>query len=343
MAVIKDDSADRFVASPPDGIRLFLVHGPDAGGVTERARALERVALSRGRGDVVQRFASDMISSEPGRIAEEAYSASLFGGEPVVALRITDGRHNAIGAVKPLLERPPEAAWLIVEAGELAPSSPLRKSFEESPRAAAIATYPVEGQGLLSLIRMAAEECGATIEPDAMELLAANLGGDRLQTRGELDKLFLYVAAPGPVSAADVEAIVGDSAALRTDDVIDAALLGDSEALETGLDRLAAEAGSMAALGAQALRHALLLHGLRLSLDAGRSMDAVLASARPPVFWRRKPAVVAQLKRWSSPGLAGVRSRIAEAILITRRFPNLERAATSEALHAVALAARRLR
>ena len=32
------------------------------------------------------RFGSDEISSDPGRIADEAYSASLFGGEPVIAL-----------------------------------------------------------------------------------------------------------------------------------------------------------------------------------------------------------------------------------------------------------------
>ncbi len=99
----------------------------------------------------------------------------------------------------------------------------------------------------------------------------------------------------------------------------------------------------MAGLAAQALRHALLLQELKAALDRGGSMDSVLATARPPVFWRRKGAVTAVLKRWTSPGLAGVRKSLAEAILITRRFPGMERAAISESLHAIALASRRLR
>src|SRR3712207_2522180 len=113
-----------------------------------------------------------------------------------------------------------------------------------------------------------------TLQPEATELLAAHLGGDRLQSRGELDKLFLYVGAPGTVSAADVEAVVGDVAELRTDDVIDAALLGDHEALETGLDRLAAEGGSAAALAAQALRHLIQISGMRAGVDSGMSVSS---------------------------------------------------------------------
>src|SRR4051812_43570428 len=104
MVIVRAQEADRFAASPPEGIRLFLVHGNDAGAVTEKARLLERIALQRGGGDAVIRFGSDELSASPGRLADEASSASLFGGEPVLSLRVFDGRHNVIGAVKPILE-----------------------------------------------------------------------------------------------------------------------------------------------------------------------------------------------------------------------------------------------
>jgi hypothetical protein len=41
----------------------------------------------------------------------------------------------------------------------------------------------------------------------------------------------------------DVEAVLSETAQVRSDEVIDVALLGDNEALETGLDRLRSEAG----------------------------------------------------------------------------------------------------
>jgi DNA polymerase-3 subunit delta len=343
MVAIGPRDAERFLASPPDGVRLFLIYGNDAGAITERARLVERIALKRGGGDQVLRFGSDEISANPGRIAEEAYSASLFGGEPVVSLRVLDGRHNVIGALQPLFDRPPEAAWLVVEAGELTPASPLRKAFEAAARAAAVATYQAEGAGLASFVHAAAEEAGVVIEPAALELILSSLGGDRMASRRELEKLFLYVGDAGRVTPADVEAVLSDTAETRSDEVIDAALLGESEALELGLDRLRAEGGSAAGLGAQALRHLLQLQALRATVDAGAGALAAVERARPPIYARRRGTVEAELKRWPSDALAEARSRVDRAIATTRLQPGLEAAAISEALHSIALQSRRLR
>jgi DNA polymerase-3 subunit delta len=342
MVAVRTADADRFIASPPEAVRLFLVYGGDAGGITELARRLERHAQSRGSADTVIRFGSDEISSDPGRIADEAYSASLFGGEPVIALRVLDGRHNVLGAVQPILDRPPEAAWLVVEAGELATTSPLRRAFEASPAAAAIPTFPVEGAGLVSFIRASAEAAGMHLEPAAMELLVENLGGDRLSVRSELEKLFLYAGEGGMVSAGDVAAIIGDTTESRIDRIADAALLGEAEVLETELGRLRAEGGSPASVGAQMLRHLLQLAALRAAMDAGLSATAALDRARPPVFSRRRAAVEAQLKRWSAGALAKARRRIAQAVLLTRTQPALDTAAISAALHETARHAQRL-
>ncbi len=343
MVALKAHEADRFLAKPPEGIRLFLVYGTDSGAITERARSIERLALKRGHGETVIRFGSDELSAAPGRIADEANSASLFGGEPVIALRVLDGRHNVIGALQPLLDRPPDAAWVIVEAAELQTTSPLRKAFEASRNAAALPTYQVEGENLVKFIRTAAEEAGLTIAPPALDLLAENLGGDRLTIRGELEKLFLYAGDAKTIGIEDVEAIVGDTTGARTDETIDAALLGDSEGLETGLGRMRAEGGSPASLGASALRHLLFLQTLRATLDAGQDISSAINFARPPIFQRRKSTIEAELKRWPSGHVAEARREIDRAVALTRLQSALEDSAISEALHGIALTARKLK
>jgi DNA polymerase-3 subunit delta len=342
MVAVSKRDAEACVAAPPEGIRLFLVYGSDAGAITERARRLERAALQRGRGETVLRFGSDEISADPGRITDEAYAASLFGGEPVISLRVLDGRHNVIGALQPLIDRPPDAAWLVVEAGELNTTSPLRKAFEASPAALVIATYPLEGADLAPFIRSAADAAGLTVEPDALELLVSILGGDRLASRGELDKLFLYVGDRMAVTVADVRAIVGDTAESDIDHILDAALLGDNEALEIGLDRLRSEGGSAAGLASQALRHLLQLQALRTAIDAGTPPRMAVERHRPPIFGRRQPAVIAALGRWPSTALAEARRTMNRAVLTTRLLPSLEQATVSAALHDIALEARRL-
>ena len=343
MVALKGNDAEAFLAAPTAGVRLFLVHGSDQGAITERARQLEKIALTRGRGEFVLRLGSDELAADPWRVADEAFSASLFGGEPVISLRILDGRHNVIGALQPLLERPPDAAWVVVEAAELAPTSPLQKAFEASPRAAALATYPLEGRDLASFIGAAAKEAGIVVEPEALELLRESLGGDRLASRGELEKLFLYAQDQRRITIDDVRAIVEETIEARTDQVIDAALLGDNEALETGLCRLRAEATSLVSVGTLALRHLIQLQTLRATMDTGASASGALGQARPPIHFRRRGAIETALRRWPSDAIADARRLVDRAIALTRLQPLLEYAAISETLHRLALTARRLK
>jgi DNA polymerase-3 subunit delta len=196
---------------------------------------------------------------------------------------------------------------------------------------------------LTSFIYAAAAEAGIEIEPEALELLSEALAGDRLASQGELEKLFLYVHDSRKVRLEDAAAIVGETTEAETGQVIDSALLGDNESLEAGLNRLRAEGGSFAALGALALRHLIQLQGLRATLDAGANAKRTLEYARPPIHFRRRSSVEAALIRWPVESLVLARRQVDRAVYLTRMQPALESAAISNVLHQLALRARRLK
>lgn len=336
MVAVARTNAEAFVADPPPGVRMFLLYGSDAGAITERARRIEAVALKRGGGDVALRIGSDELSGNPGRIADEANATAMFGGEPVIALRVLDGRHNVAGALAPLIERPPDASWLIVEAGELGASSPLRKAFESCSAAAAVPAFVAEPAEVGALIKSMAQDAGIVVDPDAFELLLMQLGSDRLAIRNEMEKLFLYVGDGGRLTAEHVADLVGEVAAARADRIVDSALVGDPSTVETELLRLASEGGSAASVASQGLRHLLALQAMRHAVDCGRSTRDAMDRARPPVFFRRKPSVEAALRVWSAAGLRDARAGLATAVLQSRRQPMLEFAVVSAALLRIA-------
>lgn len=340
MVAVRPADAERILASPPAEYRVFLAFGSDSGAVTERARMVERVALKRGGGDRVLRLASDELSASPGIIADECFGGSLFGGEPVVSLRVLDGRHAVLPAIEPVLERVPDA-WLVIEAGELQATNALRKAVEKCPHGAAFPTYPLDERDLSSLIHHMAAEHGAVILPDALEALLALLGSDRLATRGELEKLFLYAGGEA-VGLEAVAAIVGETAEIRQDHIVDAALLGDAEEVEIGLRRIEADGSSPAQLAGQALRYMLQMGALRERIDRGETARSAIESARPPIFFKRRPFAEAALKRWSSEDIRRARRALAEAVAASRRMPGLEAALVSAALLGIASRARRL-
>lgn len=343
MVAVKAQDTERFLANPPASMRLFLLYGPDQGAVSERAGHLQRTAGSRDpAGGTLKRFGSDELTAQPGMLADEAYAASLFGGEPIIRLRVMDGRHNVAGALQPLFDRPPTEAWVVVEAGELRPTAPLRKMFEQSPAAAAIPCYASSPKEIAALAREVLEEAGLRAEPDALDLLAGIVGADRLATRNELEKLVLYAQGTGTVRIEDVEAAVGENVEVRNEEVLDAALLGEGERVERALARLRAEGHSPQALASHGIRQLIQMQSLALERQGGQPAAQVVERARPPIFFKRKDAVAAIVGRWSRDDLTAARNGLAESVALARRQPALEEALVSAALQRIAAIGRRL-
>jgi len=184
------------------------------------------------------------LKQDPARLADEAASIAMLGGRRVVRIRgAADGTAKIFES---FLSDPAGDALILVEAGELGPRSSLRALFENAKNAATIACYADGREQIESLIRSRLAAEGLAPEPDALDYLLQNLGSDRGVTQNELEKLILYA---GPKAAADkpgekrmvtlddARASVGDNAGSSLDEVIDAAMTGDLDGLDTALAR----------------------------------------------------------------------------------------------------------
>ncbi len=199
---------DQFIRSPDPDVRAILIYGPDGGLIRERSDMLARQIVD----DLddpfrVAELDPAALKDDPARFADEAAAIAMTGGRRVVRLRSAGDRQAIV--IADFLSDPLGDSLILVEAGELAPRSALRKAFETSKIAAALPCYPDEGSALGKVIGETAAALGLTMEPAALRYLAAVLGGDRLMTRSEIDKLALYMgdetlvtlAHVGPVSA----------------------------------------------------------------------------------------------------------------------------------------------
>jgi DNA polymerase III subunit delta len=338
VVALRAGEIDNFLARPDPRRCVVLIYGPDAGLVSERATALLSAATSNNSDPfAVVPLEGDAIASDPGLLQDEARTFGLFGGRRIV--RVRGGSRNFAPALEAVLNDPPDALVLI-EAGELRPTSPLRSLCEKSPVAAVIPCYADGERDLMRLVERALKDAGLTIETDAREELMGLLGADRLASRGELDKLALYAQGEGLIGLEDVRAIIADASALVLDDAVDAAAAGEREAALAAL-RKARTAGVSAAvvLGA-AIRHVVNLHRLRLSLDRGGRPAEIIDNARPKIFFRRKPAFERALARFDTSTLEGTIVSLSLANLEARRNFVLANAIAERALLNLARGAR---
>jgi DNA polymerase-3 subunit delta len=338
MTALRAAEADRVLARPESAPRVILLYGPDPGGVTERAVLVTEKLVGADPFAVV-RLDADEMGSEPGRLADEVFGGSLFAGRRVVRLRA--GSRNVAPAVAPILERPPEQTWLVIEAGDLRKTSPLRKLCEDSRNAAAIGCYPDNDAALGRMVEDEVRAAGLTIDADARELLVSLVGADRAASRSEIRKLCLYAADAGVITAADIAAVIGDGAAYAIDGVVDAALLGQPAEVDRGLRRLLAAGTSPSAIATAAERTAMQLHRLRAAVEAGASIATVLQGLRPPPIPSRRQTLEAQLRRWPLAALDAAVTRFGTAVERTRLHPANAAGIVGDALAGVAARAAR--
>jgi DNA polymerase-3 subunit delta len=224
-------------------------------------------------------------------------------------------------ACRDLLALPSLAALVLVDAGELATSSSLRRLFEGAPNAAALACYRDEGRGLADTIHEQLAAHGLRPEPDAMAYPIDRLGVDRGITMSELAKLDLYLApaagdrTPRPVTLEDVAAVVGDSAALGLHDLVHATALGQPAVVERVLSRLLAEGQSPIRLLRSLANHFGRLYQLACAIEAGKPVDRALDEDKgwPRIIKLRRGHYKAELRRWRAPALAALAGHLLQA------------------------------
>lgn len=304
---------EAFLRRPDPVVRAVLVYGPDTGLVRERGTRLARSVLDDPSDPFrVADLPAAAVTSDPARVIDEAAALSLIGGRRLV--RIRDAEERMLPAFANLFANLPAGDSLVVaEAGDLDKRSRLRALFESAPSGAAIPCYVEDEESLGRVIADLLNTHRLAIDPDAQAYLAANLVGDRLIVRSELEKLALYMGDARRVELADVQACIGDSTALSFDEPVWAAADGDFAGLDRALGRLFGDGTGPIPILRAAQRHFQRLHLVNAQVARGTSAETVVAGLRPPLFFKVKNQFMGQLRRWPLPALGQAMERLAEA------------------------------
>lgn len=308
MAALKGKAIDAFLSKRDTAAAAVLVYGPDLGLVRERA---DKIAALTGA-DPKDPFnylelQDGDLKGEPSRLADELCALSLMGGERVIRIR-TNGEAAAEAAkiaVEGLDKGHLKAnGVLIVEAGDLAKTSGLRKAFEASKTAVALPCYADAPADIRAIAQEAARAEDLRFEEDALSLLVSFLGEDRGLSRAEIDKLILYKGpksvrqGPAAISLEDVKASLVDTISDAASEAAGAAADGAPQRLGLALHRLQSAGSSPIGTLRLAQREMTRLRAAQAMIAEGASAETAMGRLRPPVFFMEKRAFEARLRRW---------------------------------------------
>jgi DNA polymerase III subunit delta len=326
MAEVKSHEFDHFLRRKDRTESIFLIYGPDRGLVSERAGEIaHNTGIDLQDPFTVTKLDAGELQSGAGQLIDEMNSIGLFGGEKLVWVRGTGSEKALVDAVSALAKQNHSGSRMIVEAGDLKKTSALRKTAESAPSAVAIACYPDDNRSLSLLIDQQLGRHGLTISPDARAKLLESIGGDRLASRNEIEKLALYCHGLQHIELYHVIDCVADASGISVDEAVDAILSGDPDQFLLAINRIVASKTAIFLVLQACLRQFQLLDIMRNDMEANRSSASQsLATLGRHLHFKRKPIVEKALKAWPADALKKEMNRLNAAILQTRQRQILE-------------------
>lgn len=344
MAQKKSHEVDAWLTRPQPDCSVVLCYGPDRGLVSERAERLAKATgLPLDDPFSVVKIDAATLEKDPGRLLDEAHAVAMFADRRLIWVRGAGADRRLAEDVKALAQRPATDTVVLIEAGDLKKGAGLRSVVESATSAMALPCYPDEGRDLDRVIDEELARAGLGIALDARQALRDSLGGDRKATRGELEKLVLYMQGSKQVALADVRDAVSDVAENSVEDLVDASLGGDLETADAALSRALAVPSAGFQILSALMRQCQNLHVMRGALEAGSTLSAVVGAARPPILFTRRPQLERCLSTWPTERIERVLGRLQALVLTTRKRPDLAAAAIRQAILGIAAEAAALK
>ncbi len=322
MVAIKAHQTDRTIKDPQKKFLAYLIYGTDEGRISENAAILAKTWSGKfGEGGDIIRIDERSLADNPDILAIEIRSVSMFGGFNVVRANLSNRIKPDL--VKELIALNPQNLF-ILEAGNLKPSSAMRKLFDKSKNAAALPCYPDEQRDINQLIDEEITKNGFKLSSAARQFLAQSLGTDRGISRQELIKLALYADGRETIELEDIHMTIGDSSQLQYDQLIALIMTGKATQALGKLERLLASGQTAAGLMTVLGRHLARLYKVRAAIESGRQPAEAVAGLRPPVHFKQKDALLQQVNRLDLSKLKKAIHIVQETVARSRRSSNME-------------------
>jgi len=303
--------ADR--SSPPPSLEpAYVVCGPEAFLRREAVRTIaDQVLADADRSLALSEFDASTTVPEPAEVLDDVRTLPFLAPRRLVIVRGADdfiSRYRL--ELEKYLEKPCSTGVLLLECRTLPANTRLYKRVQAIGQV--IKCEEIKGSAIPSWLTSRCQQAyGVRLDPRAAAMLFDLVGGDLGLLDGELAKLSLYVGGRGQITAADVEAAVGQHREEQVWEIMSAVAVGD-EARALGrweqvwqTDR-AAPGRAIAGIAFTVRR----LLAAKRAQEAGTPLRELAAML---MRWRDEEGVQAELAAFSTPQLERMLCKLLDA------------------------------
>ncbi len=291
--------------------KFFLFYG-DNQGLKEEILEFIRKKNSSSR----TTYYENEVIKDSENIISSITTKSFFDNEKFIVIKkVTDKIKNII---EHLIEKNPDETTIILDADILEKKSKLRNFFEKENNLLCIPFYPDNFQALNRLANKFFNEHNVSISNESINLLIQRANGQRHFLNNELNKIKSFLIDKKQINLNEIEKITNLSSNHEISELVDTCLSKNKNRLNNIINENNFSNDDAILIIRTFLRKAKRLLKITENTDQ-KEVDQVIASYKPPIFWKDKEIIKNQLNFWSNKEIRNLIKEINETELLIKK------------------------
>ncbi len=283
---------------------LHLIYGVNEG---IKQDLINNIYLNVFEGDVLKYDEHEVLNNFD-EFVSNLLTKSLFENKKIIIIsRATDKLYTLIND---LLDREIVETKIIIKSSSLEKNSKLRNLFEKESQLICTPVYEDDARALNYFIQNFLKLNSFSLSQEIKNILIERSKGDRINLKNELSKLKNLSLSKSKLSIDDVNKLSNLAENYSVFELSDNYLAKNSKKVSNILNENNYSSEDCILIIRTILNKCKRLLKIRNEIDNNTSIDQVISSFKPPIFWKEKDIVKKQAQSWSTSEVKEIIFRI---------------------------------
>ena len=242
---------------------------------------------------------------------------SFFDNEKLIIInRVSDKIKNII---EELIEKNVEDLVVVLNASILEKKSKIRSLFEKNKNTICVPFYEDNNQTLSTIIANFFRENKISVSQQAINLIVQRSRGDRQNLSNEMEKIKSFIKNKNKINIEDLLKLTNLAENYSVSELIDCCLSKNKKRTVNILSENNYSLDDCILIIRTFLIKSKKLLKLCREYKSSKDVEAVISSAKPPIFWKDKEITKQQIKIWPYNKIENLIYEISDTELLIKK------------------------
>ncbi len=302
---------------------LFLLYGENNGLKNDIVDKLKNLLnKEHNKIELLQIYENEIIENDK-NFYNSIYSGSLFSTFKIII--VNNGSDKILKNINDITENSLENVIVIILAEVLEKKSKIRNLFEKDKKTICIPCYPDNEKDLNLIAISEFKKKNIVLSRESINLLIEKSNNDRKNLKNEIEKIISYSLDKKKLDLNEVRSIINFSGEYRSDSFINECLCGNILQYKKILSELYIGSFNQIFLLRILSNKIQRLLNLKEQQSDNSSLDTLINTSKPPIFWKEKLIVKKQLTIWNIEELKNIISEINDTEILCKKKPQISK------------------